>query len=251
MIFGAALLSSAQEKAPSTAGAVDGSREAFLTWTTAAQDYALYIPPNPSRKPLPVVMFLHGAGNNPGPTYRSFWIVDALNAIEPCAVYLPHHPYNEADQGAGWGGTYDSGIRGSLKEALSELDAKIAECGLDPDRQYAYGESMGGEGLYQVAAKLPGRFAGLMPVAGYTEIKNVDAMARTPIWMIYSAGDNDWNVANSSRAIYKAIVAAGGSRVKFTEYESGGAGMSAHMYAINAARGDPAPLKWLLSQRKP
>jgi hypothetical protein len=68
--------------------------------------------------------------------------------------------------------------------------------------------------------------------------------------MFYSAGDTDWGVAYSSRSIYKAILAAGGTRIKFTEYDAGGTGMSAHMYAINTARGDPKFLSWLLSQRK-
>jgi predicted peptidase len=250
LIISIALPAMAQSKAPSPASAVDGSKELFLTWAASSQDYALFVPANPSGKPLPVVMYLHGAGNYPGPTYRSFWIIDALNRIEPCAVFLPHHPYNEADQGAGWGGTYDADFRGSLKEALSELDAKIKQFGLDSERQYAYGDSMGGEAVYQLAAKLPGRFAGLIPIAGYTEIKNAAEMAQTAIWMVYSAGDMDWNVADSSRNIYKAILAAGGTRVKFTEYDSGGTGMSAHMYAIDTARGDPKFLSWLLIQRK-
>jgi hypothetical protein len=63
-------------------------------------------------------------------------------------------------------------------------------------------------------------------------------------------GDMDWNVAGSARSIYSAIVAAGGTRVKFTEYDSGGTGMQAHMYAIDTAREDPRFLQWLLGQRR-
>lgn len=250
LVVCSAFLICSQTQTPASGSAADPSKETFITWATSSQDYALFVPANRSGKPLSVVMYLHGAGNYPGPTYRSFWIIDALNKVEPCAVFLPHHPYNEADQGAGWGGTYDADFRGSLKEALAELDGKIAQYRLDADRQYAYGESMGGEAIYQLAAKLPARFAGLMPIAGYTEIKNAQEMAKTPIWMVYSAGDMDWDVAGSSRNIYKAILAAGGAQVKFTEYDSGATGMAAHMYAINAARGDTKFLSWLLSQRK-
>lgn len=224
--------------------------ERFLAWETQSQDYALYIPAHARGQKLPVVMYLHGAGDYPGPGYRTFWIIDALNAIEPCAVYLPHHPYSVLDQGAGWGGTYDAELRDSLREALSELDKKIEQYGLDPERQYAYGDSMGGEAVYQLAAKLPGRFAGLVPVAAYTESAHAGEMAKTPIWMVYDSGDTDWNVARASRSMYAAIVAAGGENVRFTEYDSGERGMAAHMNAINSAPGEPLLLQWLLSQRK-
>lgn len=226
------------------------SEERFVTWKTQSQDYALYIPPRARGQKLPVVMYLHGAGDYPGPGYRAFWLIDALNAIEPCAVYLPHHPYNPLEQGAGWGGTYDAELRDSLREALSELDKKIEKYGLDAERQYAYGDSMGGEAVYQLAAKFPERFAGLVPVAGYTEIRHAREMANTPIWMVYDSGDTDWNVARASRNIYVAIVAAGGEKARFTEYDSGAQGMDAHMNAINSARGEPLVLQWLLSQRK-
>src|SRR5512133_288976 len=84
LIISIALPSMAQPKAPSSGGTtVKSSKELFLTWATNTQDYALFLPANASGKALPVVMYLHGAGNNPGPTYRSYWIIDALNRIEP------------------------------------------------------------------------------------------------------------------------------------------------------------------------
>lgn len=225
-------------------------REVFETWSTPSQNYALYVPARSGEKPLPVVMYLHPAGDNPNPGYRTFWIIDALNAIEPCAVYIPHHPYNVLDQGAGWGGTYDAELRDSLKEAFSELDKKIAKHKLDADRQYAYGDSMGGEGVVQLAAKLPGRFAGLVSVAGYAERRGVKEIAQTPLWMLYSKGDMDWNVSSSLRNLYAAILEAGGTSTRVTEYDSQSTGMDAHMYAIYTARGDPEVLQWLLKQRK-
>lgn len=223
-------------------------KESFETWSTQNQNYALYVPAHSGDKPLPVVMYLHPAGDNPSPGYRSFWIIGALNAIEPCAVFLPHHPYNPLDQGAGWGGTYDAELRESLKEALSELDAKIRKHKLDANRQYAYGDSMGGEGVFQLAAKLPGRFSGLVSVAGYTESGAAAEIAKTPLWMLYSKGDTDWNVAAASRKLHAAILEAGGAVTRVTEYDSGNTGMEAHMYAIYEAKGDPEVLGWLLSR---
>jgi hypothetical protein len=46
----------------------------------------LYLPAQ-TDKPLPIVMFLHGCHNDPVSRYH--WVLSALNAIEPCAVFLP------------------------------------------------------------------------------------------------------------------------------------------------------------------
>ncbi len=157
----------ATEPAPAQIKAPAAESSQFLTWTYQDAPMGLHLPAR-ADNPLPVVMFLHGCNNDP--VIEEHWIISALNAIEPVAVFLPtapvtpNTPYTCAD----WGGTYDSKIRSQMKNALHELDSLVATHGLDANRQYLYGESMGGEGVYRLLADFPTKFAGAVDVAGYT-----------------------------------------------------------------------------------
>lgn len=194
-------------------------------------------------EPLPVVMFLHGCNNNPVSSYH--WIIAALNAIEPCAVFLPtapptpNTPYPCAD----WGGTYDSGLRPQMINALHELDSLIARYAFDSGRQYLYGESMGGEGVYRLVMDFPARFASAVAAAGYTPNKGAAQMAQTPLWILIGS-DDEMSPVDSSKAIYNAIVNSGGTKVTYTEYPGLG-----HVPGIERARTEPGLLAWLLTQK--
>lgn len=219
--------------------AVDSAQ--FLTWTHNEAPMGLFLPAK-AGKPLPVVMFLHGCHNDP--VFREHWIIGALNAIEPTAVFLPTAPETPNTQYpcADWGGTYDAKIRPQMQDALHELDSLVKAHGLDTTRQYLYGESMGGEGVYRLLSDFPARFAGAVDVAGYTPNKKAAEMARTPLWIVIGTEDEMSPIADA-RAIHEAIVAAGGDKVKFTEYPELG-----HVPAIEKARTDSTYLGWLLAQ---
>jgi len=131
-----------------------------------------------------------------------------------------------------------------MVNALAELDRLIEDYGFDTQRQYLYGESMGGEGVYRLLADFPGRFAGAVSVAGYTLNTAATEMAQTPLWIFHGAADSINPVAND-RAIYQAILDAGGDQVQYTEYPD-----LDHVPAIERARLEPGLLDWLLAQRR-
>jgi poly(3-hydroxybutyrate) depolymerase len=215
----------------------------FVTWTYKEASMGLYLPANLD-KPVPVVMFLHGCRNDP--VDPGHWIIQALNAIEPTAVFLPTAPETQNTQYpcADWGGTYDAKIRSQMQNALHELDSVIERFGLDLSRQYLYGESMGGEGVYRLLMDYPTRFAGAVDVAGYTANKGAAQMAKTPLWIVIGAED-EMSPVEDARAIHAAIEQAGGTMVKYTEYPGLG-----HVPAIEKARTDTALLTWLLGQQR-
>ena len=213
----------------------------FITWTYNGQPVGMYVPA-PTGKPLPIVMFLHGCTGDP--IYPSFWMIEALNKIEPTALLLPFRPADEDTTCSAWGGTYDDGERQGLIDALAQLDRVIAERGFDGKRQYVYGESMGGEGVYRLLMDWPTRFAGAISVAGYTVDTGAEQMAQTPLWIVHGSEDTTSPV-ESDRTIYQSILDAGGTQVKYTEYP----GLD-HVPAIEQARTDPAFLEWLLAQRR-
>jgi len=213
------------------------------TWSYQGTPMGLYVPASKG-KPLPVVMFLHACHNDP--VYENLWILAALNAIEPVAVFLPTAPPAIDFTCADWGGTYDEALRPNMKNALAELNRLIEEYGFDPSRQYLYGESMGGEGVYRLLADFPTRFAGAVAAAGYTVNQGANQMAQTPLWIFHGSEDSLSPVANAQtiyQAILQAILAAGGTQVKYTEYP----GLE-HVPAIEKARTEPGVLAWLLAQ---
>lgn len=219
----------------------DAQATGFITWTYNETPMGLYVPA-PTGKPLPVVMYLHGCHNDP--VYSEYWLIPAVNALEPCAVFLPTAPPLD-DMCADWGGTYDStGLRPAMIDALAELDRLLRQYGFDSKRQYLYGESMGGEGVYRLLADFPTRFAGAVAAAGYTLDTGASEMAQTPLWIFHGSEDGTSPVEND-RAIYQSILDAGGTQVKYTEYP----GLD-HVPGIEQARLEPGLFEWLLAQRR-
>jgi predicted peptidase len=218
-----------------------GPQTGFITWTYNDTPMGLYVPA-PTGRPLPVVMYLHGCHNDP--VYSEYWLIPAVNALEPCAVFLPTAPPFD-DMCADWGGTYDtSGLRPAMINALAELDRLTGQYGFDTKRQYVYGESMGGEGVYQLLVEFPTRFAGAVAAAGYTLDTGAGQMAQTPLWIFHGSDDSISPVEND-RAIYQSILDAGGTQVKYTEYP----GLD-HVPAVEQARMEPGLFEWLLAQRR-
>jgi poly(3-hydroxybutyrate) depolymerase len=214
----------------------------FTTWKYKDADMGLYLPKSTNK--LPVVMYLHYCTG--APVYPEFWIVSALNKIEPCAVFLPTAPaeVNTQYPCADWGGTYDQSMRLNLINALHELDSLIEMHGLDKSRVFVYGESMGGEGVYRLLMDYPERFAGGVVASGYTIDKGADKMAKTPLWIFHGSDDNTASVSNA-RTIYKSIKDSGGTLVKYTEYEG-----YDHTPAMNKVHDEPGVLEWLLIQNR-
>jgi len=224
------------------AGPPDSGQEAgFITWTYNDKEMGLYLPA-PTGKPVPVAMYLHACQNDN--VYAGSWLIDALNAIEPCAVFLPTAPPAIDFTCADWGGTYDQELRPNMVDALAVLDQVIERYGFDSKRQYLYGESMGGEGVFRLLVDFPGRFAGAVSAAGYTLDKGASEMARTPLWIFHGSDDSISPVEND-RAIYQSILAADGTEVRYTEYP----GLD-HVPAIEQARTEPGLIDWLLAQRR-
>ncbi|MBN2574593.1 MAG: hypothetical protein JXP73_08495, partial [Deltaproteobacteria bacterium] len=134
--------------------------------------------------------------------------------------------------------------RPAMVDALAGLDSVIARYGLDSERQYLYGESMGAEGVLKLLVEFPTRFAGAISSAGYTEgDTGAGQMTQTPLWFIHGTADSIAPIQNIE-TVYQSILSAGGTLVKLTKYED-----MDHNSAIVMARSEPGLLDWLLIQR--
>jgi len=208
--------------------------------------YWLYLPERffgsgaDSGERLPLLVFLHGSsgrGQNLdqvkryGPPARL-----ARERDFPMAMLAPQL------SGGGWPA---DGVVALLDEVLADHP------GLDPERVYLTGTSLGGQGAWNLAGRAPERFAALAPVcgAGDARVAGKIAAARLPVWAFHGAVD-DIIPIGPHRALAEAVRAAGGP-VQFTEYAQGDHGnIIVPIYAerrlydwfLTHRRGRPGPM---------
>jgi predicted peptidase len=125
-----------------------------------------------------------------------------------------------------------------LDELLSEQPAA------DPARVYLVGFSMGGNGVWSLAARFPKKFAAAVPVAGGGDMSDAHRMADLPIWAVHGA-DDGVTLAAESRAMIDAIREAGG-RPHYTELSGVG-----HAAVGPGLIESSEVLEWMFEQRRP
>jgi predicted peptidase len=129
---------------------------------------------------------------------------------------------------------------------IVELDHTMAEFHGDPHRLYLSGFSMGGAGVYDIAARWPERFAALVAISGFVPTDHADLLERIrriPLRIFHGASDERVSVDGARRLA--AELTKAGAPVQYVEYPGARHGPTAEMtYA------DPAVIDWLLSQRR-
>jgi predicted peptidase len=178
----------------------------------ATYPYVVYVPRDytPAKK-WPVVLFLHGAGErgSDGLKQSDVGIGRSLRMHSerwPAIVVMPQCAARER-----WAGRMAA-------QAVKALDQTMAEYSTDPDRVYLTGLSMGGYGSFLVASEHPQRFAAVVPICGGGDpAKMAPVLKELPMWVFH--GDADTAVpVTRSREMVEAIKAAGGEKVRYTEY---------------------------------
>ena len=237
--------------APSVAGAqdVDGfAARSFNGANGVTMRYRLFIPSAEARKKaLPLVVYLHGGGGIGDDNLKQIsggnasgthvWTTADAQRKHPTYVVAPQLP-----QGAQWG-TPGSDALSPHAEALVQLITVLTrEFSLDPDRVYVTGQSLGGQGTWDMISKRPDLFAAAVPLCGDGNPARVAAARRLPIWVFHGAQDPLVPVAGS-RALVAALRAMG-SPVKYTEYPDVGHDVWTRAYV------DPALADWLFGQRR-
>lgn len=228
--------------------------------------YQVYVPADyTAKKKWAVILFLHGAGERGKdgvlPTDHGIGTAIRRHAERfPAIVVFP-----QCRTDAVWAGAMERSAMKALEETVKEFNG-------DPTRLYLTGNSLGGYGTWHFAARHPGKFAAIVPVAGgivpppkflllpeivelerkgdsyIAVIKSANPYAgvarligKTPVWIFH--GETDTVVAvTEARKMAEALKAAGGN-VKYTEYAGKGHGITDASYA------EPEFAAWLLSQR--
>ena len=200
----------------------------------------------------PVVLFLHGAGERGADNLRQLkylpvWMAEpAMREKHPCFLIAPQCREGRRWVDVNWADRESSPQPPSpgadLAAAIAALDAVLTREACDPERVYLTGLSMGGYGTWDLAARMPDRWAAAVPICGGGDEKTAPRLVGLPLWAFH--GDADKAVpVERSRTMVTALKAAGGSP-RYSEFPGVG-----HDSWTPAYR-DPALLEWLFSQRR-
>jgi predicted peptidase len=164
--------------------------------------YLLYLPQSyhgGGRKKWPLILFLHGStekGDDVEIVKRA-GLPAYLERVRsfPFVVISPQLPEDHD--------------RWDPVEVKALLDAVVPELRVDHDRMYLTGWSLGGNGVWRMAARYPALFAAIAPVAGWGNAEDTKALKNLPVWAFH--GVKDTNVLPSgSTSMVKALRGAGG-----------------------------------------
>ncbi len=202
---------------------------------------------------LPLIIFLHGAGergdNNQAQLVHvlSNFVSIKMRNQYPCYILAPQCPKNawwtpgqrQDDGSFAWSETPSS-----LEKTIIELvDQLVKEKNIDPDRIYLMGLSMGGIGTWEMAAHYPDRFAALAPICGAGDPSQAAKIKDIPSWIFHGADDPVIS-PEQSRQMVMALKKLGAHPI-YTEFE--GVKHNSWDYAFDE---NPFVYDWLFSQRK-
>lgn len=215
------------------------AQNTYGTYTEARYgklEYGFFIPDNYDKTKLyPVVVYLHGFGNNQY-VYLDWYRKD-IQEKNPCFVFAPRTPPEWAD----WSGWNDKNLSEPMKAALHVLDSLTNVYSIDKNRLYVYGISMGGEGVFDLLHKLPGKFAAAMSVCGGGQANWAVNIAKTPLWMFHGSADNI-NPPDLTERVYNELLKIGAKKMRYTNYPGAG-----HDIWDDAAA-EPAWFDWMFAQ---
>ena len=248
----AARLAGAEENPEKTMDYVDRSVEVAGAGDPQPFRYRLLRPASvEAGKRYPVVLFLHGAGergsdNTAQLKYLPTWLAEpAWRERFPCFVVAPQCRADHRWAAFDWSDKKSSPLQAEptadLAAAIAALDKVCDSEPVDEDRVYLTGLSMGGYGSWELAARMPRRFAAVVPICGGGDEAQAAKLVGLPIWCFHGAADRVVPVARSQSMI-AAVEAAGGSP-KYTEFP--GVGHNSWTLAYR----DSGLLDWLFAQR--
>lgn len=214
--------------------------------------YRLLAPDVPTGDRMPLVVFLHGAGergsdNAAQLAYLPTWLAAPTERRRhPCFLLAPQCRDESMWVDIPWGDTRSRPQQPrptlDLQAVIAALDEVTANEPVDPRRIYLTGLSMGGYGTWDLAARMPERFAALLPICGGGDEATATRIAGLPTWCFHGAAD-DVVPVERSRSMIAAVRAAGGTP-RYSELPGVG-----HDSWTPAYR-DAEVIDWLFAQRR-
>ncbi len=228
------------------APAQDGLPTGFLDRVhqdeSGSHRYVVFVPAETAGgKPLPVILYLHGAGGRGNDGRRHLGdglapIIRLRQADFPAIVVFPQCEDTTGPLLKCW-----LAESPDARRALRILNEVEREFPVDPGRRVLTGWSMGGYGAWSVAAATPDLWAGVVPISGGGDPQRVATLKDVPLWAVHGGRDGAILPAQSERMI-KALRQAGGNPA-YTEATGVGHEVWKHAYASDVLQ------RWMLDPR--
>ncbi|MCA9066010.1 MAG: hypothetical protein KDA96_23235, partial [Planctomycetaceae bacterium] len=158
---------------------------------TGDHRYVLFVPHSYSPdKKWPVIVFLHGAGErgSDGRLQLTAGLGPFVRKHEKNFPFLALFPQCEEGQARildGWSAQAEASHR-----MLKILDSVEADYSVNPAHRILSGWSMGGYGVWSIAAATPDRWSALISVSGGGDAALAKSLKEIPAWAIHGARDN-------------------------------------------------------------
>ena len=198
--------------------------------------YFIYEPDNRKNEPLPLIIFLHGAGERgDGKSKLERVKVHGIpkyiaNGMEfPAVVLCPQCPENLV-----W-----NNIVIQLKKLIDKV---IADYNIDPHRVSITGISMGGYGTWEMGITFPDYFSAIAPICGGSFYWRGGNLVKMPVWAFHGDKDDMVPVENSISMV-DSVNGAGGN-AKLTVFHNVGHGSWDDAYLHTDL------INWLISQKR-
>jgi len=170
-------------------------------------NYLLHVPEDYNKDPnkkWPVIFYLHGrhaSGKNLQSLKRyglPYYISKGKQM--DFVVVSPQCPWGKNWASEDW-----------FNPVYDEVATKLR---IDDSRIYLMGMSMGGFGTWEIANRMPERFAAISPMCGGANLKWVDQLSKIPTWVFHGTADRQIPISRSEvmvRALEKLK-----ANIKFT-----------------------------------
>ncbi len=194
-------------------------------------EYLLFTPEAKEGTKLPMIVFLHGAGERGDRVERV-----AIHGPPKIVKTKKDFPFIVLSPLCARGQWWKSEVLVKL------IDEIISRHPVDRDRVYLTGLSMGGYGSWDLATKFPDRFAAVAPICGGGKPETVASIKHLPVWVFHGAKDSVVPLKRS-QGMVDALKKIGGN-VRFTVYPD------ANHDSWTKSYDNPELYEWFLKHRR-
>ncbi len=236
------------------------SKSLFVAKSESGLNYCEYLPDIADDEKVPLVLFLHGAGERGNDN-----VSQLKNAIKEVVkpgskslfmdsvVLAPQCPSSSQWVDTPWeNGNYESKKvqESSVMKSVVSLVEKYRDYEyVDANRVYVVGLSMGGFGAWDIIARHKDIFAAAVPICGGGPKDAIDLLKDFPIYTFHGTKDTSVPYSGTSEMV-DLLKKAGSKEIEFVSYENEGHGIWDKAIKHEGDKNSPSLESWLFGKSR-